>query len=122
MQRRLADAMHLVRQLCDTHPEQVRYLALHAWLRVESGELHVHSGATILDVLSRCVSERRDDLEIRMYRARVLKRLGRAEEAFRDFSFVAHANPRNAEAAYEVRAHELRFGKTPRCDVRRRTD
>lgn len=105
MQGRTDDAMLLVKQLCELHPDQVQYLALHAWLRVVRGDLRAgHTADTILSTLNRAVSERRDDLEIRMYRARVLERLGRAAEAFRDFCFVAKADPRNLEALQKVRA------------------
>lgn len=101
--------MLLVGQLCALHPEQVQYLALHAWLRVIGGELRAGpTGDAILNTLNRAVNERRDDLEIRMYRARVFQRLGRAAEAFRDFSFVAHANPSNMEAVREVRAYDAK--------------
>jgi Flp pilus assembly protein TadD len=107
VQGRTKDAMLLAGQLCELHPEQVQYHALHAWLRVLSGELRAgHTADSIITTLNRAVSERRDDLEIRMYRARVLKRLGRAKEAFRDFSFVASANPANEEAVREARECE----------------
>lgn len=113
MQGRTADALLLVGQLCALHPEQAQYLALHAWLRVVSGELRAgHTADAILSTLNRAVSERRDDMEIRMYRARVLKRLGRAKEAHLDFSFVANVSPSNAEAVREVRAYDA--GKATR--------
>ena len=111
VQGRTADAMLLAGQLCELHPEQVQYLALHAWLRVIGGELRAgHTADSIMSTLNRAVNERRDDLEIRIYRARVLKRLGRAKEALRDFSFVANANPANEEALREVRAYEKANG------------
>lgn len=112
MQGRTEDALLLVGQLCELHPEQAQYLALHAWLRVVRGELRAgHTGDAILSTLSRAVSERRDDMEIRMYRARALKRLGRAKEAYLDFCFVANVSPSNAEAVREVRAYDAEAAK-----------
>jgi hypothetical protein len=43
-----------------------------------------------------------------MYRARVLQRLGRTDDAMRDFRFVANADPTHLEALREVRLHRLR--------------
>ncbi len=43
-----------------------------------------------------------------MYRARVLQRLGRNDEAIRDFSVVASMDARNLEAVREVRLHQAR--------------
>lgn len=110
--RRVDDAILLVRQACAAKPDDLQYLALHAWLRAERGELHSGAAETILGILNRAVRERSTDLEIRMYRARVLQRLGRSEEAYRDFSFVAKADRMNMDAALEVRLHERRKSET----------
>lgn len=111
-QGRLDDAMLLVRQLCDAAGNnEVKYLALHAWLQVLRGELRPgHTADRILRVLDRAVRERRDDMEVRLYRARTLERLGRMEDAYRDFAFVAAADPKNLDAARRVRLHQMRAG------------
>jgi Flp pilus assembly protein TadD len=59
----------------------------------------------IVMTLTWAVRQRRHDLEIRMYRGRVLQRLGRRDEAIRDFSVVASMDETNLEAISEVRLH-----------------
>ena len=72
------------------------------------GELKGAAAAEILDTLTWAVRERRTDLEIRLYRGRVLKLLGKLEEAIRDFSVVASMDDQNLEAVREVRLHRAR--------------
>lgn len=113
-QSRLDDALLLIRQARAAEPEQVQYLALHAWLRVQRGELKPGAAAeSILDVLNRAVRERPADVDIRMYRARALQRLGRDEEAHRDFCVVAKVDRLNVDAAEAVRRYEARAGAKP---------
>ena len=53
VQGRTKDAMLLAGQLCELHPEQVQYHALHAWLRVVSGELRAgHTADSIIGTLN----------------------------------------------------------------------
>ena len=90
-------------------PKNPEYLALHAWLRVEAGELQPGPvAAEILAALTWAVREQRTNLEIRLYRGRVLSRLGRREEAIRDFSVVASMDEKNLEAIREVRLYRAR--------------
>ena len=101
--------MLFAKQACDEEPRNIEYQALHAWLSVQHGELTPGpKSAWILATLNRAVSQKREDLDIRMYRARVLQRLGRTDEALRDFSFIANADETNLEAVREVRLHRMR--------------
>jgi tetratricopeptide (TPR) repeat protein len=106
----LDEALALIEQACTVEPEHPQYRALHAWLRVQRGELKpgTPAAAEILKVLTWAVRERRNDLEIRMYRGRVLQRLGRPDEAIRDFAVVASIDETNLEAIREVRLHRAR--------------
>ena len=106
----LDEAFALLEQACMVEPDQAQYRALHAWLRVQRGELKpgTPAAAEILKVLSWAVRELRHDLEIRMYRGRVLQRLGRKDEAIRDFAVVASMDETNLEAIREVRLHRAR--------------
>ena len=61
-----------------------------------------------MDTLTWAVRERRTDLEIRLYRGRVLKLLGKMDEAIRDFSVVASTDEQNLEAVREVRLYRAR--------------
>ncbi|HVZ31493.1 MAG TPA: DnaJ domain-containing protein [Polyangiaceae bacterium] len=105
----LEEALAHIEQACIAEPEHAQYRALHAWLRVERGELTDGPIAEeILMTLTWAVRQRRNDLEIRMYRGRVLQRLGRNDEAIREFSVVASMDPTNREAVREVRLHQAR--------------
>ena len=110
LQRQAFDeAMAHVEQACIAEPEHAQYRALHAWLRVRRGELTDGPVADeILMTLTWAVRQRRNDLEIRMYHGRVLQRLGRHEEAMRDFSVVASMDETNLEALREVQLHRER--------------
>lgn len=105
----IAEAFVLAEHACSAEPEQPQYRALHAWLRVQQGELKPGPVADeILMTLTWAARLRRTDLEIRMYRGRVLQRLGRHEEAIREFSVVASMDEKNLEAIREVRLHRAR--------------
>jgi tetratricopeptide (TPR) repeat protein len=45
------------------------------------------------------------------WRGALYKRLGRASHAIRDFRRAAELNPRNIDAAREVRLHQMRGGR-----------
>jgi tetratricopeptide (TPR) repeat protein len=105
----LDEALAHIEQACIAQPEHAQFRALHAWLRVERGELTDGPIAEeILMTLTWAVRQRRNDLEIRMYRGRVLQRLGRSDEAIREFSVVASMDDTNQEAVREVRLHQAR--------------
>jgi tetratricopeptide (TPR) repeat protein len=105
----LEEAFTLAERACSAEPEQPQYRALHAWLRVQRGELQAGPVADeILTILTWAARQRRTDLEIRMYRGRVLQRLGRHDEAIREFSVVASMDEKNIEAIREVRLHRAR--------------
>jgi len=105
----LDEAFVLAERACSAEPDQPQYRALHAWLRVQRGDLKPGPVADeILKTLTWAARQRRTDLEIRMYRGRVLQRLGRHDEAIRDFSVVASMDEKNLEAIREVRLHRAR--------------
>jgi Flp pilus assembly protein TadD len=58
--------------------------------------------------LTWAVRQQRTNLELRLYRARVLQRLGRNEEARRDFELIASLDPWNAEAARALRRYRTK--------------
>lgn len=111
---RSEDAFTLMDQACGVEPGNLQYQALLAWLRVERGDVRLGDDAEpIAELLTRAVHEYPDDLEIRLYRARALQRLGCAADAALDFAFVASADPRNVEAERELRLHRLRSTPPP---------
>jgi tetratricopeptide (TPR) repeat protein len=98
------------RQACEANPLSAEYLALHAWLRMHLGELaHPLRASEIVAQLDRAVMKERESIAIRFWRAQVLKRLGREDDAYRDFRFVARRKPDHLDAVREVRLHEMRL-------------
>lgn len=103
------EALALIEEACGAEPGHPRYHALHAWVRAQQDVLEAGPLADeILMTLTWAMRERRTDLEIRLYRARVLQRLGRHEESLRDFAVVASMDPSNQEAVREVRLRRAR--------------
>jgi tetratricopeptide (TPR) repeat protein len=105
-------AQDFARQASEADAMNAEYLALHAWLRMHGGELSQPAAAAqILAALDRAVSKERSNTRIRFYRAQVLKQLGRHEDAFKDFRFVARQEPSHLDALREVRLHLMRSRK-----------
>jgi hypothetical protein len=107
--KQFADAERLARAACRAEPSNAEHLALHAWLRMQLGELSVPAVATqIVAALDRAVMKAPMSVPVRFYRAQVLKRLGRDDEAYKDFRFVARRAPDQLDAVREVRLHLMR--------------
>jgi tetratricopeptide (TPR) repeat protein len=102
-------AEKLARRAKETDPGNAEYLALHAWLRAQLGELrNPEQSSQIVAALDRAVLKERESVSIRYYRGQVLNRLGREEEAVRDFEFVLRHEPGHVDAARELRLHDMR--------------
>jgi tetratricopeptide (TPR) repeat protein len=90
----------------DTNAE---HLAFHAWLRMQNGDLAMPAlAAQVLAALDRAVMKAPTSVTVRFQRAQVLKRLGRDEDAYKDFRFVARRAPDHLDAVREVRLHLMR--------------
>jgi hypothetical protein len=107
--KQFADAERLMRAACNADPNNPEYMALHAWLRVQIGEHAVPAfAAQIVSALDRAVMKAPTSVPVRFRRAQVLKRLGRDDEAYKDFRFVARRAPDHLDAVREVRLHMIR--------------
>jgi hypothetical protein len=107
--KQYADAERLARTACNADPGNAEHLALHAWLRMQVGELAVPALATqIVAALEHAVMKAPMSVPVRLYRAQVLKRLGRDDEAYKDFRFVARRAPDELDAVREVRLYLIR--------------
>jgi tetratricopeptide (TPR) repeat protein len=107
--KQYAAAEPLAREACDADPGNPELMALHAWLRMLTGDLSTPAlAAQIVAALDRAVMKAPESVPVRSYRGQVLKRLGRDEEAFRDFRFVARRAPEQLDAVREVRLHLMR--------------
>lgn len=107
--KQFAEAEAHVRKACSADPGNAEYLALHAWLRMQNGELGVPAtAAQIVAALDRAVMKAPASVAVRFQRAQVLKRLGRDDDAYKDFRFVARRNPEHIDAVREVRLYLMR--------------
>lgn len=107
--QQLEAAEKLARQACEQDTGNAEYLALHAWLRAQLGELaNPEHAAQIVAALDRAVLKDRESVAIRFYRGQVLNRLGREDDAVREFRFVLRRDPGNVDAARELRLYEMR--------------
>lgn len=107
--QQLGAAEKLARKACEQDTGNAEYLALHAWLRAQLGELSDPAqAAQIVAALDRAVLKDRESIAIRFYRGQVLNRLGREDDAVREFRFVLRRDPGNVDAARELRLHEMR--------------
>ncbi|HEX4338229.1 MAG TPA: DnaJ domain-containing protein [Polyangiaceae bacterium] len=107
----LAEAEKHAELAVENDPEQAEYTALYADLLSQKPE-RTQSG-NYEDVLKMVNDARRtqpDNLKVRLYRARVLKRSGDADAAHREFRGIVEQDVHNVEAAREVRLHEMRRG------------
>jgi len=106
----LAQAERLAARAVTSDPEQVDYAALHAWIRATvAGD----DDAAIegVQTLTRLLLQEADNERVLLHRGKLLKRVGRMREALRDLERVAYLNPRNREAASEIRAIKQRVAK-----------
>jgi tetratricopeptide (TPR) repeat protein len=107
--KQLSEAERLAHRACEADPSNPEHLAFHAWLRMQNGDLAVPALATqVVAALDRAVMKAPGSVSVRFYRAQVLKRLGRDDEAYRDFRFVARRAPEHLDAVREVRLHLMR--------------
>jgi hypothetical protein len=98
-----------VRAACKADPTHAEHLALHAWLRMQNGDLAVPAlAAQVVAALDRAVMKAPMSVSVRFHRAQVLKRLGRDDDAYKDFRFVARRAPDHLDAVREVRLHLIR--------------
>ncbi len=104
----------LARQAHEGDPEQAEYAALHAWIIARSGQRTSHEQFDdLLTTLSKAVKQQRNNVNVRLYRAAVLKLAGRLNEAMRDYRAVAELDPANVEAQRELRLHRMRKESNP---------
>jgi tetratricopeptide (TPR) repeat protein len=102
-------AEKLARKACEADTGNAEYLALHAWLRAQLGELqNPELASQIVAALDRAALKQRESVSIRFYRGQVLNRLGREEEARQDFRFVLRREPGHVDAARELRLQQMR--------------
>jgi tetratricopeptide (TPR) repeat protein len=103
----LAQAETFCRRAHELDPTQPDYLALLAWLVATKVPDKAQSCIAMLD---RAVAMSDRCEKAFFWRGMLHKRLGRVEQAMRDFERAAEINPRNIDALREVRLHQMRGG------------
>jgi len=106
-----AQAEVLCRKALEADGTQPDYLAMLAWLLALKPENQTADKTKdSIAMLDRAIAMSGRSEKAYFWRGMLNKRLGRAELAFRDFKTSAELNPRNIDAAREVRLHRMRRG------------
>jgi DnaJ-domain-containing protein 1 len=101
----------LCRKAHEADPTQPDYLAMLAWLTALKPENQTpEKTKEAIQMLDRAISMSGRSEKAHFWRGMLNKRLGKAETAFRDFKTAVDLNPRNIDAAREVRLHRMRRG------------
>jgi tetratricopeptide (TPR) repeat protein len=107
----LAQAEVLCRKALDLDPTQPDYHALLAWLEAMKPESQsAERTLACIKMLDKAVSLSNRCEKAYFWRGMLYKRLGKTDQALKDFRRVADMNPRNIDAVREVRLHTMRAG------------
>ncbi|MET0412605.1 MAG: DUF4388 domain-containing protein [Polyangiaceae bacterium] len=107
-------AQALAEQLRQQDGSRVESQALLAWIQAQREDpRNTRLGHTILSNLNHAIRQEPNNPRIRYYRGQVLKRLGRTEDALKDFRFSARQDPSNLDAIRELRVHNMRSEPPP---------
>jgi tetratricopeptide (TPR) repeat protein len=110
-------AESLVHDAMQTDPENLEYRAMLAWIQAHrigappdehSRKDHYKRQIALLDEV---IASDKNFAKALYYRGELLKRSGDEEKSYRDFRKVVQLDPRNIDAAREVRLYELRAKK-----------
>jgi curved DNA-binding protein CbpA len=108
----LEEAEKLAQVAVENDPDQPEYSALYADVLSQKPERTQTSNfADVVKMVNDARRAQPDNLKVRLYRARVLKRSGDIDAAHREFRSIVEQDAHNVEAAREVRLHEMRRGK-----------
>ncbi len=102
-------ALEHARLAVDADPERGEYLALVGWL--ESMGTAKNAARDALAILNRALAIDGGDDRALYYRGAILKRLGREDDAIKDFRRAVTLNPQNVDAVRELRLHGMRNEK-----------
>jgi tetratricopeptide (TPR) repeat protein len=105
------EAEKLAALAVESDPDQAEYLALHADLLSMRPERATLGYADLVKMVNQAKRKQPDNMKVRLYRARVLKRAGELELAHREYRNIVEHDAQNVEAAREVRLFQMRKGK-----------
>jgi curved DNA-binding protein CbpA len=108
-------ALQLLTRILTASPDEPDYHAMRAWLLMQK---HPGQGAPLSDMLesaSAAIDLHADHEKANFYKGLILKRMGRTAEAYKFFRKATQINPRNVEAAREVRLSNMRGERTSKA-------
>lgn len=108
----IAEATREARIAAEGDPDQAEYVALYADLQAQDPGRAQIGYADLIKIVNEAKKKQPQNKKVRLYRARVLKRAGDAEQAYREFRSIVEEDANNVEAAREVRLHQMRRGNT----------
>lgn len=102
------EGLQLLDRILVNSPDEPDYYAMKAFLLMNK-----HPGKTaplsdMLDCVTRALELHDEHEKAHLYKGLILKRMGRASEAYKHFRKASQINPRNVEAAREVRLSNMR--------------
>lgn len=117
----VASAEIYARRALEADPSNPSYTTLLAWIQAQQRPIpptleEGHTSPIYDDLIAQLdgVLKKEPDYERALYFRGVLqKRAGRVDAAMRDFKRSAELNPKNIDAAREVRLYDMRKGKKP---------
>ena len=113
----VAGAERLALQAHHLDERNAEGLALLGWLRaMKPGATSVSDGLKLLD---HSLKENPSSDRALFYRGSLLKRASREADAIRDFRKAVELNPKNIDAAREVRLHAIRNGGSEKAGTKR---
>ncbi len=106
-----AKAYELVKRAFMLDPEQADYLALMAWIEAQRSEnLGKEKTLEKVAMLDAALKRNPNCERAYFYRALLFKRVEDSRKAYADFKKAMELNPRNLDAAREVRLYKMRGG------------
>jgi curved DNA-binding protein CbpA len=117
----LDDAEVHAQEAVENDPDQAEYVALYADILSQRPD-RMRSGmfTDVLKMVNEAKKKQPDNQRVLLYRARILKRSGDLDNAYREFRAIVERDVHNVEAAREVRLHQMRRGKNT-TDPRRKS-
>lgn len=106
--RAYAEAMELIQSALSKNPNEADYHAHYAWLLHLMNPTEPAPTAEMLRALDQALALHPRNERAHYYKGVVLKRLRREEQALKHFRAAAEINPRNVDAAREVRLAAMR--------------
>lgn len=107
----LAQAYELARRAYELDPDQADYLAMMTWIEAQRPEWSGREKTLEkIAVLERCIKKNENSERAYFWRGMLYKRIDEPSKAIKDFKKAMDLNPRNLDAAREVRLHNIRGG------------